>query len=156
MFTSRLLSGITGAALLAGCSSDLGIKPEGPKQGAFLVGDEPYAVKAAATVMSQGGNAADAAAAMYFALSVTYPVSAGLGGGGICLVHDPKSGRNEEFDFLARSTASGGAFAVPGNARGIAADADLLWRAFVGPRRLARGRISRRPDSPSPTRWPSG
>jgi gamma-glutamyltranspeptidase / glutathione hydrolase len=137
MFTSRLLSGITGAALLAGCSSDLGIKPEGPKQGAFLVGDEPYAVKAAATVMSQGGNAADAAAAMYFALSVTYPVSAGLGGGGICLVHDPKSGRNEEFDFLARSTASGGAFAVPGNARGIAlmqtSYGALSWARAVSP-----------------------
>ena len=58
---------------------------------------------------------------MYFALSVTYPVAAGLGGGGICLVHDPASGRNEEFDFLARNSASGGAFAVPGNVRGFAA-----------------------------------
>jgi gamma-glutamyltranspeptidase / glutathione hydrolase len=137
MLISRLLSGIAGAALLAGCSSDMSIKPEGPKQGAFLVGDEPYAVRAAATVMSQGGNAADAAAAMYFVLSVTYPVSAGLGGGGICLVHDPKSGRNEEFDFLARSTASSGAFAVPGNVRGIAlmqtSYGMLPWARVVSP-----------------------
>jgi gamma-glutamyltranspeptidase / glutathione hydrolase len=137
MLISRLLLGIAGAALLAACSTDPSLKPEGPKQGAFLVGDEPYAVRAAASVMSQGGNAADAAAAMYFALSVTYPVSAGLGGGGICLVHDPKSGRNEEFDFLARSTASSGAFAVPGNARGIAlmqtSYGALPWPRVVSP-----------------------
>ncbi|HWA92050.1 MAG TPA: gamma-glutamyltransferase [Rhizomicrobium sp.] len=107
--------------MLCGCSVDLGLAPETPQTGAFVVGDEPYAVKAATAVLAQGGNAADAAAAMYFALAVTYPVAAGLGGGGICLVHDPKSGRNEEFDFLARSSASGGAFAVPGNVRGFAA-----------------------------------
>jgi gamma-glutamyltranspeptidase/glutathione hydrolase len=137
VFISRLLSSIAGVALLAGCASDMSLKPEGPKQGAFLVGDEPYAVKAAATVMSQGGNAADAAATMYFALSVTYPVSAGLGGGGICLVHDPRSGRNEEFDFLARSTASSGAFAVPGDVRGIAlmqtSYGALPWARAVSP-----------------------
>jgi len=109
------------ATVLGGCSVDLGLAPETPRVGAFVVGDEPYAVRAAVAVMAQGGNAADAAAAMYFALSVTYPVAAGLGGGGICLVHDPASGRNEEFDFLARNSASGGAFAVPGNVRGIAA-----------------------------------
>jgi gamma-glutamyltranspeptidase/glutathione hydrolase len=134
----RTLAGMAAAVLLAGCSWNLGLKPkEAPKQRAFLVGDEPYAVRAAASVMSQGGNAADAVSAMYFALSVTYPVSAGLGGGGICLVHDPKSGRNEEFDFLARSTASNGAFAVPGNVRGIAlmqtAYGALPWQRVVSP-----------------------
>lgn len=136
MVISRVLAGIT-AILLASCSADLGLKHDAPKQGAFLVGDEPYAVRAAASVMAQGGNAADAAAAMYFALSVTYPVSAGLGGGGICLVHDPASGRNEEFEFLARNTASGGAFAVPGNVRGIAlmqtSYGALPWQRVVSP-----------------------
>lgn len=121
MIYSRAVGFVAASLLLCGCSVDLGLAPELPKAGAFVVGDEPYAVKAAVAVMSQGGNAADAAAAMYFALSVTYPVAAGLGGGGICLVHDPASGRNEEFDFLARSSASGGAFAVPGNVRGFAA-----------------------------------
>jgi gamma-glutamyltranspeptidase/glutathione hydrolase len=88
---------------------------------AIVVGDEPYAVSAAAAIMTSGGDAADAATAMYFALSVTYPVAAGLGGGGICLVHDPASSRNEEFDFLARDSTGGGAFAIPGNVRGFAA-----------------------------------
>ena len=136
MVISRVLAGIA-AILLFGCSADLGLKRDAPKQGAFLVGDEPYAVKAASSVMAQGGNAADAAAAMYFALSVTYPVSAALGGGGICLVHDPASGRNDEFEFLARSTASGGAFAVPGNVRGIAlmqtSYGALPWQRVVSP-----------------------
>src|SRR4029077_8262282 len=73
--------------------------------------------------------------AMYFALSVTYPVAAGLGGGGICLVHDPASNRNEEFDFLARDSTGGGAFAVPGNVRGFAAMQAayglLPWRLVI-------------------------
>jgi len=115
----------------------MGFAPEAPKSGAFVVGDEPYAVRAGAAVMAQGGNAADAAATMYFALAVTYPVAAGLGGGGLCLVHDPKRGRNEEFVFLARSTAAGGAYAVPGNVRGIAlmqtSYGVLPWQRIVAP-----------------------
>ncbi len=125
------------ALALSACSLDMGFAPEAPKTGAFVVGDEPYAVRAGAHVMSQGGNAADAAATMYFALAVTYPVAAGLGGGGLCLVHDPKRGRNEEFVFLARSAAAGGAYAVPGNVRGIASMQTsygaLPWARVVAP-----------------------
>lgn len=120
MASSRVLVLSATAVLLSACSIDVGFAPEPPKVGAYVVGDEPYAVRAGASVVSQGGNAVDAVTAMYFALSVTYPVAAGLGGGGICLVHDPKSGRNEEFDFLARSSAGGGAYGVPGNVRGFA------------------------------------
>jgi gamma-glutamyltranspeptidase / glutathione hydrolase len=130
--------------LLCGCSWDvgkvdtsLGFGPETPRMSAFVVGDEPYAVRAAATVMGKGGNAVDAVSAMYFALSVTYPAAAGLGGGGICLVHDPKSGRNEEFDFLARDASGGGAYAVPGNVRGFAlmqtAYGALPWSRVIAP-----------------------
>lgn len=116
----RLLLCGAAALALAACSIDVGFSSGAPKVGAFVVGDEPYAVRAGAAIVAQGGNAADAATAMYFALSVTYPVSAGLGGGGICLVHDPASGRNEEFVFLARAAAGNGAYAVPGNVRGFA------------------------------------
>ncbi|MBV8976221.1 MAG: gamma-glutamyltransferase [Alphaproteobacteria bacterium] len=130
--------------LLGGCSldvtdfdvSDLRFSKKSSNK-AFVVGDEPYAVRTAATLISQGGNAVDAAAAMYFALSVTYPVSAGLGGGGICLVHDPKTHRNFEFDFLARSATSNGTFAVPGAVRGMAqmqtSFGALPWQRVVSP-----------------------
>ncbi|MEI9931992.1 MAG: gamma-glutamyltransferase [Rhizomicrobium sp.] len=106
---------------MSGCARDLGFVRPIPEHHPIIVGDEPYAVKAAANVMGQGGNAADAVTALYFSLSVTYPVAAGLGGGGICLVHDQQSHRDEEFDFLASNAPGGGAFAIPGNLRGFAA-----------------------------------
>jgi len=140
---NRRIGAAAFALLLGGCSLGIHLDralPLGrtPKpQLAFVVGDEPYAVRAAAALMKQGGNAVDAAAATYFALAVTYPVSAGLGGGGICLVHDPKNGQNEEFDFLARSAASNGPFAVPGSVRGLAMMQTrygaLPWQRVIAP-----------------------
>jgi gamma-glutamyltranspeptidase/glutathione hydrolase len=104
---------------------------------ALVVGDEPYAVQTGAQILQQGGSAVDAATAMYFALAVTYPVAAGLGGGGICLVRDGASGQIEEFDFLARDATSGGAYAVPGNVRGFALMQSLYgrlpWQRDVAP-----------------------
>ena len=134
---SILWSAIAAGGLLAACADESGLVAAKPKIGAIVVGDEPYAVNAAAAVMASGGDAADAATAMYFALSVTYPVAAGLGGGGICLVHDPANGRNEEFDFLARDSIGGGPFAVPGNVRGFAAMQAaygvLPWQRAIAP-----------------------
>lgn len=140
MLYSRALAGIAGMLLLAGCSVDLG-KTVGlggsAKREALVVGDEPYAVKVGAATLAQGGNAVDAVTAMYFTLSVTYPVAAGLGGGGICIVHDPAKNQTEEFDFLVRDTAGGGAYAVPGNVRGFAlmqtAHGALPWQKVVSP-----------------------
>ncbi len=117
MFRIRFLAASASFFLLAGCS--LGGDSAPPVSG-YAVGDEPLAVKAGVDVLADGGSAADAASAMYFMLSVTYPVAAGLGGGGLCIVHDQQSGRNEEFDFLARNAMGGGAYAVPGNVRGFA------------------------------------
>jgi gamma-glutamyltranspeptidase/glutathione hydrolase len=84
----------------------------------LIVGDEPFAVRSAAQVLAQGGSAADAATAMFFALSVTYPVAAGVGGGGICLARDAAGGLTE-FDFLPRAANRGGAYAVPAAVKGF-------------------------------------
>ena len=41
-----------------------------------------------AAALASGGSAVDAVATMFFTLTATYPVAAGLGAGGICLVRD--------------------------------------------------------------------
>ncbi|MGC9953470.1 MAG: gamma-glutamyltransferase [Rhizomicrobium sp.] len=140
MLRSRFFAGVAGFFLLAGCSIDLGGSlglDASDTSSSQVVGDEPFAVKVGAATLAQGGDAVDAATAMYFALSVTYPVAAGLGGGGICMVHDPVHNQSEEFDFLARDAAGGGAYAVPGNVRGFAlmhsAYGALPWQKVVAP-----------------------
>ena len=116
------------AALLVGCSdigstidSTLGLGGSdsvSAQSSGLAVGDEPFAVKTGTAILNQGGSAADAAAAMFFAMTATYPVAAGLGGGGICIVADPVEGVRE-FDFLPRAARAGGAYAVPGAVRGF-------------------------------------
>jgi gamma-glutamyltranspeptidase / glutathione hydrolase len=140
---SRILACASSLLLLTGCSFNLSRPLDsvgiggGKSASALVVGDEPYAVQVGASILAQGGSAADAATAMYFALAVTYPVAAGLGGGGICLVHDTKSARTEEFDFLARDANGGGAYAIPGNVRGFAllqsSYGVLPWQRDVAP-----------------------
>src|ERR1700760_184493 len=98
---SRILVAIAAVTSLPGCMEQIGLASAPPKVASIVVGDEPYAVKAGAAILADGGDAVDAATAMYFAMSVTYPVAAGLGGGGICVVHGAMGGKNEEFDFLA-------------------------------------------------------
>jgi gamma-glutamyltranspeptidase/glutathione hydrolase len=130
------------AALLAGCSmgsaisSSLGLGDEAttfPTRG-LAVGDEPFAVETGKDILDQGGSAADAATAMFFVMTATYPVAAGLGGGGICLVSDPVKGV-QEYDFLPRAAARGGAYAVPGAVKGFyalqSAFGTLPWQRDV-------------------------
>jgi len=120
--------------------------------GAAVVADEPRAAIAARDVLASGGNAADAMVALYFALAVTMPSEASLGGGGVCLVHnfERKKGEsvNEVLEFLPRA-APDGKVALPGNVRGMAALAarhgQLQWAQLVsGAEALARGTATSR------------
>ena len=95
----RLLSLLAVPLLLAGCETMDSLVPSMPDLGmsdllgssapamqaarttGLAVSDEPYAAQTGATILSQGGSAADAVSAMFFTLTATYPVAAGLGGG---------------------------------------------------------------------------
>jgi gamma-glutamyltranspeptidase/glutathione hydrolase len=87
----------------------------------IVAADEPRAVQAGRDVLSAGGTAADAAAAMYFTMAVTYPSAASLGGGGSCIVHDKGKKKTEvmEFPAVASVMASASPSAVPANPRGF-------------------------------------
>ena len=111
--------------LLAGCaSSEIDeVLPGGIFKGA-AVADEPLAARAAMEMLAKGGSAADAAVAAYFALAVTYPSAASLGGGGVCMVADWDRGQVFSLDFVAPRSSMTDAYratAVPANVRGMAA-----------------------------------
>lgn len=116
------------ALALAGCG--LGEKEQPGKIGfvqGFLggvVADEPRAALVGRDVLSAGGNAVDAAVATYFALAVTLPSTAAIGGGGACLAFDRASGAIRALSFLPGAPAAiplGAArpSAVPGAVRGF-------------------------------------
>ncbi len=113
-----------------------------------VAADEPQAALIGRDVLSRGGTAVDAAVAMSLALSVTLPSSAGLGGGGVCVVRDHASGTTEVIDFLPPAPAAvpptaDRPSAIPAMSRGLFAMHSrygrLPWGLLVGPaEKLAR------------------
>src|SRR5690349_1107945 len=85
--------------LLAGCKAATGPAPVEGRFGGAVAADEPRAAQIARDILDQGGSAADAAVALGFALTVTLPSRAGLGGGGVCLARDGVTPQEEGILF---------------------------------------------------------
>ncbi len=122
-----LLSGC-GQIFGGGASTHLGQSAVAPTVFGYATADEPQAALAARQILNQGGNAADAAAAAGFVLSVTLPSRAGLGGGGACIIKMPDAEGNAQppvallFPPGAPASLSGNRpAAVPSLARGLLA-----------------------------------
>lgn len=124
----------------------------------MVVSADALASEAGLTILKQGGNAVDAAVATTFAISVTEPQSAGIGGGGFLLLRDGQTGTIKALDFRERaplkatptmyldaqgkvrpnaSTDGYLAVAVPGTVAGLAnvhqRYGKLPWKTVVAP-----------------------
>jgi hypothetical protein len=107
------------AVVLGSCAT--GVNPDfapagNPGFAGVVAAPEPRAAAMGRDVILSGGNAADAAAMMGFALSVTLPSRVGLHAPGQCVVVEPARERSEVMDF---STAD--ADAELATVRGLAA-----------------------------------
>lgn len=134
------------ALIVLGCGSseDEGLGTIGYVEGFFggVAADEPKAALIGRDVLAAGGSAADAVTAMYFAMAVTLPSAASLGGGGVCVAYDSQTLEVRALEFLARPPArvppgSDRPTAVPANARGFfalhARFGRLRWAQLLAP-----------------------
>ena len=67
---------------------------------------QPEAAEAGALALKAGGNAIDAAIACAITQGVVDPLMTGIGGVGSALVHDAKTGRTENINFLGVAPAA--------------------------------------------------
>lgn len=135
----------------SGPDTQLGQTAAAPTVFGYAVADEPQAALVARQILNDGGNAADAAVAAGFALSVTLPSRAGLGGGGACIIRMPDANGDLQppvaLLFPPGAPASSGGSrpaAVPSMARGLLAlearYGSMPFSAVIAPaERLAGG-----------------
>lgn len=82
----------------AAWSADGSKTPVQHPPGAAIASAHRLATEAGFEIIGQGGNAFDAAVAVSSTLSVVEPISSGLGGGGLFLLHDAKGGKDVFVD----------------------------------------------------------
>jgi gamma-glutamyltranspeptidase / glutathione hydrolase len=70
----------------------------------MVVSDDAIATKVGRDVLASGGNAADAAVALAFALAVTYPTAGNIGGGGFAVTR--MGGKVRALDFRETAPAA--------------------------------------------------
>lgn len=118
-------------------------------RGGAVAAAEEHAAKVGIDVLRRGGNAADAAVAVAFALAVTWPEAGNIGGGGFWISRTAK-GSTLVVDFreTAPRTARRDLFVKPGPAgeppsstegplaSGVPGSVDGLWRAHRAAGRL--------------------
>ncbi len=119
-------------------------------RGGAVAAAEENAAKVGIDILRRGGNAADAAVAVAFALAVTWPEAGNIGGGGFWISRNA-AGRTLAVDFreTAPRTARRDLFVKPGPgggkppsstegpfASGVPGSVDGLWRAHRAAGRL--------------------
>jgi len=60
---------------------------------------DPQAAKIGLEILKAGGNAADAVVATAFALNLTEPAASGIGGSGLAMYYDAKTGKITSFNY---------------------------------------------------------
>jgi gamma-glutamyltranspeptidase / glutathione hydrolase len=102
-FTPLVFLGIFG---LTGWTSHIAwSKTVQPSQSthSMVTSAHPLATQAGVSILKQGGNAIDAAAATALAISVVRPFSAGMGGGGFLLLKQANTGEIKALDFREKA-----------------------------------------------------
>lgn len=93
--------------ILSGCRNQLSTELLGSKEivvaNAAVVTAHPEASKIGLQVLRDGGNAADAAVAVQFALAVCYPVAGNIGGGGFMVYRSGDSSEISALDFREKA-----------------------------------------------------
>ncbi|KAI8877580.1 gamma-glutamyltranspeptidase [Backusella circina FSU 941] len=73
---------------------------------AMVVCTQPLATQIGVDILKKGGNAADAAVAMAFTLSLLEPFSTNIGGNALCLFYDAKKRTVKSIDGSGRTSSS--------------------------------------------------